>query len=236
MFYWNQSNFEGLKSIGEEYASKNGYEDFSNYCLFKEKGLKKQANQYINDFVSKIRAWPIEKKRELSQELTSLWFWHQNTHQLLSHPLEQFIIKTLEEWCLSEPNNASAHKWLGCMGGGIEHFEKALEIDNTDEISISRLIQDQIDDADYITHHLSESRLLGTEAELATAIIKARNYACMLSTQELKDNLLNEIDYYSDLAQAWKQYNGKRQPISFTEWAESQGKNFSFCSIVYYDK
>jgi hypothetical protein len=45
MFYWNKSNFEGLKAAGKQYASKTGYEDFANYCLFKEKGLKKQANQ-----------------------------------------------------------------------------------------------------------------------------------------------------------------------------------------------
>jgi len=43
MYYWNQNNFEALKEVGEKYLSKEGYEAFANYCLLKEKGLKKSA-------------------------------------------------------------------------------------------------------------------------------------------------------------------------------------------------
>ncbi len=236
MFYWNKSNFEGLKAVGEQYASKIGYEDFANYCLFKEKGLKKQANQYMAQFILKINKWDIEKQRHLAQELSSLWFWHQEIHQLISHPLQQFISKTLQEWCVLEPDNAEIHRWFAFMGGGLEYFQKAVAIDATDEISISQLAQAHINNADYITHHLSESRIIGTEKELSAEIKEATNFAEMLTTKKAKDKVLNEIAYYADLANAWKQYSATKQNISFPEWSESIGKDYAFSSIVYYDK
>ena len=236
MFYWNQSNFEGLKSVGEEYLSKQGYEDFANYCLYKEKGLKKKANESIRKYVSNINTWDVEKKRELSQELASLWFWHQGIHQLLSHPLHQFVFKTLQEWCETEPNNALAHRWFAVMGGGLEHFEKALKIDRKDEISISRLAQAHINDVDYQTHHLSESLLIGTEEELEASINEATIYVSMLYTDKLKDALVKEISYYSDLFHAWKEYNTEKTGESFPEWSKSKGKEFNFWSIVYYEE
>ena len=235
MFYWNQTNFEGLKSIGNAYLSMPGYEDFANYCITKEQGLKNQANKFIDDFVSNIESWNTEEQRKLAQEITSLWFWHQEVHQLLSHPLKQFILKILKEWCESEPNNAVAHRWLGCLGGGLEYFEKALENDATDQISIYQLALAYLDDANYITHHLSESKLLGTEEELATAIDKARNYANILKTTELKKEIQDEIDCYAELFLAWKHYRIEKPALTFPEWAKSQNHEYKFCSIVYYD-
>ena len=42
MYYWNKDNFEGLLEIAEEFKSRSGYDLFAEYCLLREKGLKKQ--------------------------------------------------------------------------------------------------------------------------------------------------------------------------------------------------
>ena len=75
MYYWNQQNFEGLKSIGDKYVSIQGYEAFGRYCLLKEQGLKKQAVAAVKEFVASAKEKSIETQRKIAFEIASLGFW-----------------------------------------------------------------------------------------------------------------------------------------------------------------
>jgi len=234
MHYWNKNNFAGLNAIGEQYKSKEGYERFASYCLLKEKGLKKQANQEIEEFVSEIKKGSKDQRRKLAEELTTLWFWNQEIHQLISHPLHQFIYQTLEEWCDSDPGNAVVHRWFACMGGGLKHFEEAVLLDPADEISATRLIQAHLSDIDFQTHHLAESRLIGSVEELKASLKEANRYVNMIKTDELKHDVSKELDYYFKLVSAWEQYNSKEHIETFSEWSIAKGYDFKFSKIFYY--
>jgi hypothetical protein len=157
MHYWNKNNFEGLKSVGEKYSSIEGYELFGKYCLQREQGLKKFAIVSVKEFVSITKNRSVAEQRRIAQELSSLAFWNSQIHQLLSHPLVEYLKQVLEHWVSTEQDNPVPYKWLGYIAGNISFYEIALRLDPKDEICINRIAQAHLNDVDYQTHHLSES-------------------------------------------------------------------------------
>ncbi len=236
MYYWNQDNFEGLKSVGEKYSLIEGYELFGRYCLQKEQGLKKLAVTSIKEFVSTSESRSLQEQRTIAEELSSLGFWNGGIHQLLAHPLEQFLKKVLEQWALDEPHNPIPHKWLGYIGGDISSYERALELDPTDEICISRIAQAHLNDVDFQTHHLSESLFLGDVNDARSSLQSAQSLIDKLCTDDLSSKMHDELEYFNKLMCCWEEYSklGINEP--FPNWCASKGEKFNFWSIVYYDQ
>ena len=236
MNYWNQSNFEGLKSVGEKFSSYKGYELFGKYCLQKEQGLKKLAVASIKEFVSLSKSKSQTEQRCIAEELSSLGFWNGEIHQLLSHPLEEFLKEVLELWTAEEPDNPTPHKWLGYICGDISSYERALELDPSDEICISRIAQTHLNDVDFQTHHLSESLLLGDFDDAKNSLQLAQSLIDTLSTEEIRLKMQNELEYYNSLLGCWEEYSKLGIEQSFPDWCASKGEKFNFWSIVYYDQ
>ena len=235
MHYWNKNNFEGLKSVGEKYSSMKGYELFGKYCLQKESGLNKQAISSIKRFVIDLENRPISEQRNIAEELSALGFWNREIHQLLAYPLAQFLKEVLENWIADEPDNPIPHKWQGYISGDTSYYERALELDPKDDISINRLAQAHLDDVDYQTHHLSESLFLGEFSDAQSSLDKAAKFIATVSNQELKEQMQVEFEYYKKLLVCWNEYSKLEIEQSFPDWSRSKGENFNFLSIVYYD-
>ena len=149
MYYWNEDNFKGLKEIGEKYSTKLGYEAFSNYCLLKEKGLRKQAHIAIEDFISLTQSKSIGEQREIAKELVSLSYYNKDIHQLIPQQLHQFLITILKEWAEKETDNVIPHRWLGYLCRDLDSYEKAIKISPIDEISIIELAKYRLNDVDF---------------------------------------------------------------------------------------
>lgn len=236
VFYWNQKNFEGLKHIAEAYKEKRGYEDFVEYCIKKEQGLRKQANLAIGRFVSKVASLPIERQREIALEFAELNFYNSEVHQLLSHPIYSHVHKVLSVWSENEDAPAEVFRWLATMGAGMEYYESALERNPKDEISIYKLAVAHINDVNFQTHHLGESRLIGTMEELEDSLGKSIDLYGRLNESKEKAALSQEIEYYKSLVNSWKKYSSKEREESFVEWFSKKGLMYDFPSVVYYSK
>lgn len=236
MYYWNQDNFEGLKSVGEKYSSIEGYELFGKYCLQKEQGLNKLAVASIKEFVTISKGKSLKEQREIAEELSSLAFWNGEIHQLLTYPLVEFLKAVLKQWASDDPNNPIPHKWLGYIGGDISSYERALEIDPTDEICISRIALSHIDDVDFQTHHLSESLFLGDFSDATSSLKLARSLIDTLRTADTKLKMRRELEYFDSLLGCWEEYSRLGIDEPFPDWCASKGEKFNFWSIVYYNQ
>jgi hypothetical protein len=236
MHYWNESNFNGLKSIGESYLSKNGYEGFANYCLLREKGLKKPALIELKKFIANASSLPPEQKRSLACELSELSFYNQHVHQLIPQPLTAFIVNALKEWCAESPVEASPYRWLAIMDSKLEYFEAALRVNGNDRISTECLARQALNDIDFQTHHLSESKFIGSEADAEKSLAIATEYVMRLQIDKVKEALLKEITDYQTLLSAWNEYRSGSMVSPFPDWCCKNGYEFSFWSVVYYDK
>ena len=236
MYYWNQDNFEGMKSVGEKYSSIESYELFGKYCLLKEQGLKKLAVASIKEFVSVSKNRTLKEQRGIAEELASLSFWNGDIHQLLAHPLVEFLKEVLELWTSDDRDNPTPHKWLAYIGGDISYYERALELDPTDEICISRIAQAHLNDLEFQTHHLSESLFLGDLREAKNSLLAAQSLIDTLSTEDVKSKMQKELEYFYNLLDCWEEYSKLGIDESFPNWCASKGEKFNFWSIVYYDK
>lgn len=234
MYYWNRDNFEGLRSIGEKYASIKGYELFGKYCLQKEQGLKKLAISSIKEFVADAKKRPLKGQRAIAKELSSLGFSHGEVHQLFAHPLMKFLKEVLDRWAADEPNNPIPYKWLGYVTGDITAYEHALALDPKDEICISRITHAHLSSIAYQTHHLSESIFLGDISDAKSSLEKAKHLIATLSSRDLKLEMQNELEYCNNLLACWEEYSSLEIYDSFPHWCASQGKRLNFGAVVYY--
>ncbi|MDP9942342.1 hypothetical protein [Ectopseudomonas alcaliphila] len=234
MHYWNQRNFKGLKNIAEHLQLKEGYESFSRYCLLREKGLKKNALVELRKFIEEAQSLPIEKQRTIARELTELYFYNSDVHQLLPQPAVAYIGGVLQAWCDISPPQPEPYRWCGVICGNTAFFELALTIDPEDRISLSRLALKELQAVDFATHHLSESIFLGSEPEVDAALAKAASYVIKLPADEEKAKYMREIAYYRTLLNAWQKYKSSSKHKPFPEWSSERGHKFELGSVFYY--
>jgi len=236
MQYWNQNNFTGLKSIGKKYSAIPVYKLFGEYCLKKEEGLKKIAVATLKDFVSESKIKSQKEQRIIAEELSSLGFYNRDVHQLLAFPLVKYLKEVLNQWTIDDPANLIPYKWLGYISGDISCYKKALKLDPKDDICISRIAQSYINEIDYQTHHLSESKLLGDFKNAKLILSKSKSLIDRLSSDEMKSTILLEYEYYQKLLESWDKYSKIETKQSFPDWCASRGKEYNFWSIIYYEK
>lgn len=236
MHYWNRDNFEGLKSIGEKFSLIEGYELFGSYCIHKESGFKKLANLAVDEFVSVAKMKSADKQREIAVELASLSFWNGKIHQLLTYPLVKYLIGVLDLWASDEPECSLPHKWLGYLTRDISYYERALQLDPNDDICLSQIVQANLSDLDYQTHHLSESLFLGDPSDAKNSVATTKALIARLNIDSVRASLGEELAYYVNLVGRWEEYKSSTQDSSFPDWCTSHGHKFKFCSIVYYGK
>lgn len=236
MYYWNQDNFKGLKDIAERYSAKNDYEAFANYCFLKEKGLRKQAHIAIEDFISLTKRKSIEEQREIARELVSLSYFNKDVHQLIPHQLHQFLIVILKDWAEKETGDVNPYRWLGYLCRDLDFYEKAIIISPTDEISIIELAKGTLNNVDYQTHHLSETRFIGEIEDARISLESACKLIEKLEPGQIRDSLHERYNYFKRLIDTWEEYKKEQRETSFSEWCKTKGENFNFWTIVYYNK
>lgn len=235
MLYWNQSNFKGLKDIGEKYLSKNGYVDFANYCLLKEKGLRKEAFKAIENFISSTSCKSAIEQREVATELITISYFNKDVHQLIPNQLHQFLISIFKNWEEEDSNNVIPQRWLGYLTRDIAYYEKALAVDPCDEISIIALIHDSLNSIDFQTHHLSESRFIGNINDSKFSLERTAELIEKLESGELRNKLYEEYQYFTRLINMWEKYKQELHTISFPEWCASAGESFNLWNTIYYN-
>lgn len=235
MHFWNDKNFSGLKEVSKKYETNDDFVLFSKYCFLREKGLRKEALEILKEFIDYIDSKDFNKQLSIATELSLLQFFNQSIHQLIPQPLHDCIVSILKRSISKKAKDATILRWLGYMNHNIEYYKMALEIDPSDEISIYKLAQQYINDVDYQTHHLSESRFLGDEKDAWVSLQESETLIRELKNKKLKEHLENDYSYYKNLLVNWEKYKMAPKKLSFPEWCKKNGLNFSFGSIVYYE-
>lgn len=234
MYYWNQDNFDGLKRIGEVYAQREGFGDFSRYCLLREQGLKKLALKALDAFLLTTRNLALAQQRAVVCEIAQLAFANRNTHQLLSHALTTFLRQTLRAWCDEGPTLAEPYRWLGKLTGESEWLLAALAHDPQDQVALRQLALDELDAVSFMTHHLYESVFLGDEARAAIKLDRASALAVQIESEKTRRYLEDEVRELRELLAAWDAYRQGDRQVDFVQWCEAQGHAFGFSQAYYY--
>ena len=156
---WNDKYFVGLKQVGEAYISRPDYELFGKYCLKKEQGLKKLANQISIEFVDGLKQKPLAKQREIVIHLSEL----SNSHSVINHHMLVFIRGIVKNW-LEEPNSIKSVQrfYRYCTWDEQERMlEMATNADPDDQFVLTVNVSKNLHELEWMTHHLTENIILG---------------------------------------------------------------------------
>lgn len=236
MHYWNQTNFEGLASIGAAYATETDLAFFSQYCLLREKGLRKQAHEAASSFSRHLKSLNPASQRRICVHLIQLQSANPDVHQLLPHPIKTELMHILEEWVEASPREVSPLVNLGLLSHDIRYFQAALELQPNEQPSIARLAESHLSDVAFQTHHLSESRLIGSADDANKALCEAEALIERVENPDHRAALKDELLHYRRLMSEWAIYSADMPNQSFTEWSQARGNHYEFPSVVYYDE
>ncbi|MEM9668672.1 MAG: hypothetical protein AAF950_07070 [Pseudomonadota bacterium] len=223
VYYWNQEYFEGLKEIGEAYAQRKGYELFGEYCLQKELGLKKRANQTSLKFVNRLQQQSISHRRNAVMQLCELDQCNPEVHSLINHHLAILIQTTLFEWSESEPSSAVSHRWEAIYGRYDRKghaLEKALKLAPDDQMIIIRKCSLLAYELEHMVHHLNQNIMLGDEADARAILAELQKLCGRISQSEQSGHFESELSYYTELFELWEQYHVDGIERGFVEWAK----------------
>ena len=237
MWYWRQSNFDGLKAIAEHYADRPQCLDFAEYCHLQESGLRKQAFSFLSSFISAAKKWPPDETIRFVDELITIHLANPDVHQLITYPLLQgLLLPCLRKWVVDHPEDATPHRWLGILLPDVSELDAALKLDPEDQLALERRAYTHIANVDFACHHLSESTFLGNEEECQSDLKSAVEYAERISDKRRRDNVLSEAKYFASLLEDWCEYKRINTKELFTEWCESKGREYAWSKAFYYSK
>ncbi len=238
MYYWRQHDFEGLKAISEYYASRPGYELFSEYCQLKERGLKKPALAKLRAFVAQVQQRPIAEQREISQELLELVHHHRDVYSIQSFPLAMMQQQVMEQWRDEQPDNIIPWRWLALARNDFDCYDKVLELDPNDQIAIGAMASRCIHIVDFHCHHLGEGVFLGELPASRRILDEARGFIAKLTNSEQQQRYRQDVDELARMLDCWEEYAAitAADKPDFADWCEAKGAAFNFWSTVYYAK
>lgn len=192
MHHWRKDYFELLKRAAVDAVCQSAkWQDYADFCLEYERGLRRQAFLILERFILRMEREPFLEKRRFVSWLMNTAEGQQGSHMLIPHPLAVRIVEpTLLEWAEVETSSSEPHRWIG----GLEHLERAIELDPTDHIAIKKLVIVYLSGIDCATHELPYGYLGSTSEDLAT----------LSKAEALLPQLVNEEDratYAVDIAE-----------------------------------
>ena len=125
MHYWREDYFETLrKAAADAVCESPGWQDYADFCLDYERGLRSQAFLTLGRFISRIEHEPLRERRRFVSWLMRASDEQKDDHMLVPHPLRVRIVEpTLLEWTMADPQNSGPHRWIG----GREYWGKPVD-------------------------------------------------------------------------------------------------------------
>lgn len=235
MFYWNKTNFDGLKQIAIEYKEDEDLKLFAEYCHYRDTGIRKIAFQKIEEFIKYCESCSLEKQQNISLFLLEIIYRNQEIHTLISDPLKKYLVKIMQ-FRASSQGESLAYQWLGYLCNNIDMYEKGLKLDPANQICRKALLNSDFNELDWQTHHLNESLFIGT-LDHALSTLK---HACilLLELSDPNDKKLFEEKYlyYKEIISAWIQYKKSNMTVSFCDWCKENDLKFKPYQTLYYEK
>lgn len=210
--------------------------DFAEYCLLRERGLRKAALQRLNSFLAQTRQWAFPQRQEFV-----LWLCNQMlvfggaAHGLDPYPLPQeLVLPTLAEWIQSEPQNVNPHRILGIRFGQREHVYRVLELDPTEQGVRRWLVGQLINDIWHATHHLPDY-YIGEPQDGLKRLLEAKEHITFIEDDQQRQHLSDSVRYYGQLIQDWQQFKAS-DGTDFTRWCQEHERAYTWVPAFYYTK
>jgi hypothetical protein len=229
---------KALLIVADSVKNKLDWIDYMHYCLEREKGLRKEAFKYLNDFIDKAIKWRLEDKIEFLKHVFPLFETIEDaSYGPFPQPLSEKLIKpSLIEWCSFETQLSDPFRWYGIYYDDTnEHLDKALVINPSDDKARIAYLQKITNNIYYSTHHLPDG-YIGDPYEDVKESIKAQEHIDLLIDKELKLSWQSKLDSEMELVKNYIEWKESGHP-DLIKWGKENKKNVdSGIKHYYYDK
>ncbi|MFD2216441.1 hypothetical protein [Metabacillus endolithicus] len=215
------------------------YPHFKEFCLFKEKGLRKDAFRSLNLFINEAEAWQPKQKKEFAHWLFKLFEESVDIHDVLVHPLEENILKPiLDEWLYENPKDPQPYRWYGLFlktENHLKYLETALRIGGKSEQKVlMAIINYYLNFLNFSFHHISEDAYLGDISEDQDIVLKIENLSKEITNVDSRKYVAESVNYYKNLLSDWIAFKNEGKK-GFLKWCADNGKEYGWTNSYYYE-
>jgi len=231
-----KSQNNACTQVGEAAINRTEWQNYGQYCLLREKGLRKQALSKLSAFLRQSKIWNFDQKKEFVTWLCN----HMDSIPDASYgpyptPLAQeLLIPFFEEWTQREPTSPEAWTLKGRYGNDFSAYSKAIEIDPKNQRARVALANANISYIEHAMHHLPEY-FIGDEQEALSAAQEAYEHISHIDDGGPREYLLRELKEAENLLLGWMTFRNEME-TDFNAWCLSKGRNYRWVKAFYYSK
>jgi hypothetical protein len=232
----SKSQNDACTRVGETATNQPEWQDYGQYCLLREKGLRKQALSKLSTFLEHAKGWGFNKKKEfvtwLCSQMESI---PDASYGPYPFPLaRELFIPFFEEWTQKEPSNPEAWTLKARYGEDFSAYSKAIEIDPTNQRARVALANAIIGYLEHAMHHLPEY-FIGDEQEALAAAQEGYEHLSYINEGDVRTYLLRELKEAENLLLDWVTFR-KEMGTDFDAWCRSKGRNYKWIKAFYYSR
>ncbi|NMM50776.1 hypothetical protein [Marinigracilibium pacificum] len=220
-------------------ASDNpAWKDYADYCLLKEKGLRKPALSKLNEFLNSTQGWSAEQRIEFVNFLFPLIETIPGADQgPFPHPLSIRLTKpTLEEWCAYEKSDSKPFRWFGKYYRSEEHLHKALEVNPEDDLARETILNWWTNILYFSIHHLPEG-YIGDPVEDLEFAEKIKVQISRLVDPERRDYWTKQLGIDLEIIENYLEWKKSGHP-DLASWGKENNKTVGYhlTRAYYFEK
>ncbi|WLR42294.1 hypothetical protein LC087_16460 [Bacillus carboniphilus] len=223
-------NYSFKEVIHNEQA--DDYLLFKDFCILRDKGLRKDAFKTLDLFIEEAKKWDTKKQKDFACWLFGLFEALSETQNILTYPLEENLLKPiLEKWIMSDPKDPRPYRWFGLFLNTYErkkHLNLSIQAGGTKEQqSLLKLIEILFDSLWFSFHHISEDLYLGDIMEDRLLINEIEDLKNKIENEQEVQYINNQLLYYKNLINDWIQFN-EEETSGFVDWCKRNGKGYKW--------
>ena len=221
--------------IGRAASANPAWMDYANYCILREKGLRKEAFTSLSNFLSAARNWPFEDQKGFV-----LWLCDQmdkirdGGYGPYPNPLMKQLVEPVFEKCLEEEGvSGELYALKAQYTCDFDAYFKAIALDPDNARARVALARASILAVQYSTHHLP-AHFIGSVDEALESAEEAREHLFHLVDGKTRASLEKWLKEEVHLLDDWiefKQSDGE----DFGRWCEERGRTYRWNTIIYYE-
>lgn len=209
-------------------------EGLLHYCKLYDKGLKKQANAYLESFVRTVSAWDKPKLNDVLFQLARELCDTKNCYVLrlvqrgngrLPFALDKLLRDYLYAECLE--NKMPQLRWFyelyrndkEVCREAVDMLERAYSNADRDKKTVELLFASWLDVLSWGAHHFPDGCII-TKETMINAVEQCKK---IISENEVDEKSTKELQYYEVLYQCYYKFESEGKVRSFQEYCNEAG-------------
>ncbi|MGH0512937.1 hypothetical protein [Bacillus cereus] len=231
-------NHTALQAIIIHMNTNENWHDFISYCQQLEAGLRKLAFKHLDIFITNAKKWESKDQQEFAITLFTILDTSNEKNEVLTFPLNCFLIDILYQWLEKDPSDSRPFKWMGLyMGSGntdedLEQLlQKTIELGgDTEQEAMIHLVSYYINSLKFCTHEFP-SGYCGDLNECKEKLPYMIQLIERIQDENIKEQILWQIQEQLDLILDWLK-NAQNPVDAVRLWEKEQIKEFE--NMIFY--